>query len=166
MDKKGAGLTAATEPLTLLTTLIHCGSEPISIDLSQNGIIALGFNQIVDNKFRALLVELILQTVWNLRTTAVHTPDCPLILVLDECQNLSWNEASMAVRILREGRKFGIGGWFASQWISNKTSVSALGQAAFQANFRPEDGSIPALAKRLAQIEGTPPPNGKTCSIS
>lgn len=152
-EEKSAGLTAATEPLELLTTLIHCGSEPISIDLNQHGIIVLGLDQIVDNKLRALLVELILQTVWN-QWTATPAPDYPLILVLDECQNLSWSEGSLAVRILREGRKFNIGGWFASQWISNKTAISALGQAAFQANFRPEDDNIPALSKRLAQSEG------------
>ena len=115
----------------------------------------LGFDQIVDNKLRALLVELILQTVWN-QWTAAPASDHPLILVLDECQNLPWGEGSMAVRILREGRKFGIGGWFASQWISNKTAVAALGQAALRANFRPEDVNIPALAKQLAQTNGTP----------
>lgn len=153
MEKKSAGLTAATEPLELLATLIRCGTEPISIDLDQRGIIVLCLDQIVDNKLRALLVELILQSIWN-QWTMASNPDHPLILVLDECQNLSWSESSIAVRILREGRKFNIGGWFASQWISNKTATSALGQAAFQANFRPEDDNIPALSKRLAQSEG------------
>lgn len=62
----------------------------------------------------------------------------------------------MAVRILREGRKFRIGGWFATQWLDNKTAIAALGQAAFRANFRPEDVNIPALAKQLAQTSGTP----------
>lgn len=154
MEKKSAGLTAATEPLELLATLVHCGAEPISIDLNQAGIIALGFDQIVDNKLRALLAELILQMVWD-QWTAASSPDHPLILVLDECQNLSWGEGSMAVRILREGRKFGIGGWFASQWIANKTAIAALGQAALRANFRPEDVNISALAKQLAQTNGT-----------
>lgn len=116
--------------------------------------VALGFDQIVDNKLRTLLTELILQTVWN-EWTAAPASDHPLILVLDECQNLPWGEGSMAVRILREGRKFGIGGWFASQWISNKTAIAALGQAALRANFRPEDVNIPALAKQLAQTGGT-----------
>lgn len=155
VEKKSAGLTAATEPLELLTTLIHCGSEPISIALDCQGIFALGLDQIVDNKLRALLVELILQTVWN-QWTATPAPDHPLILVLDECQNLSWSESGMAVRILREGRKFNIGGWFASQWLDNKTAAAALGQAALRANFRPEDVNIPALAKQLAQSDGTP----------
>lgn len=154
VEKKSAGLTAATEPLELLTTLIHCGSEPISIDLNQQGIVVLGLDHIVDTKLRALLVELILQSVWN-QWTAAPSHSHPLILVLDECQNLSWGENSMAVRILREGRKFGIGGWFASQWLDNKTAMAALGQAALRANFRPEDVNIPALAKELAQTSGT-----------
>ena len=154
-EKKSRGLFAAVEPLELLSTLIHCGDRPISIDMEETGIVALGFDQVVDSKFRTLLVELILQAVWNQWISAGHSASHPLILVLDECQNLAWGESSMAVRILREGRKFGIGGWFASQWISNKTAVAALGQAALQANFRPEDANIAALAKRLAQSEGT-----------
>lgn len=152
-EEKGAGINAAMEPLELLATLVNCGSEPISIDLNQSGIIALGFDQVVAQKLRALLVELVLRTVWDHWITRDH--DHPLILVLDECQNLSWSEGSMAERILREGRKFGIGGWFASQWISSKTAIAALGQAALRANFRPEDANIPALAKQLAQTEGT-----------
>lgn len=155
LRKKSSGLTAATEPLELLATLIRCGTEPISIDLDQRGIIVLGLDQIVDSKLRALLVELILQSVWN-RWTMASNPDHPLILVLDECQNLSWSESSMAVRILREGRKFNIDGWFASQWLDNKTAAAALGQAALRANFRPEDVNIPTLAKELAQTSGTP----------
>lgn len=155
LEQKSSGLIAAAEPLELLTTLIHCGNEPISIDLNQQGIVVLGLDHIVDAKLRALLVELILQSVWNQWTVAPN-PDRPLILVLDECQNLSWGESSMAVRILREGRKFGVGGWFASQWLDNKTAAAALGQAALRANFRPEDVNIPALAKQLAQTSGTP----------
>lgn len=154
LEKKSVGLAAAVEPLELLATLIHCGSEPIGIDLNQRGIIVLGLDQIVDSKLRSLLVELILQTVWN-QWIAAPVSDHPLILVLDECQNLSWSEGGMAVRILREGRKFGIGGWFASQWISNKTAIAALGQAALRANFRPEDVNVPVLAKQLAQSGDT-----------
>lgn len=154
-EKRSAGLLAATEPLELLSTLIHCGNNPIGIDLGQSGIVVLGFDQVVDNKLRTLLVELILQAVWNQWTSVEHSVNHPLILVMDECQNLAWGENSMAVRILREGRKFGIGGWFSSQWISNKTAVAALGQAALRANFRPEDANIAALSKRLAQSEGT-----------
>lgn len=155
IEKKGVGLRTAIEPLELLSTLTHCGDEPISIDLEQPGIVILGFDHIVDTKMRALLVELILQAVWNQWVSIERSADHPLILVLDECQNLSWGEDSMAVRILREGRKFGIGGWFASQWISNKTAIAALGQAVLQVNFRPEDANIPVLAKRLAESKGT-----------
>lgn len=155
LDERSGSLDAATEPLELLSVLVHCGDRPIGIDLDRPGIIVLGFDQILDTKLRSLLVELILQTIWDRWTSVPYDPGHPLILVLDECQNLSWNEGNMAVRILREGRKFGIGGWFASQWVADKTALSALGQAAFQANFRPDDANIPVLAKRLAQSGGT-----------
>lgn len=155
LNKRSMSLDAATEPLELLSVLVHCGDKPIGFDLDRPGIIALGFDQILDTKLRSLLVELILHTVWNQWTSMPHDPNRPLILVLDECQNLSWGGGNMAVRILREGRKFGIGGWFASQWVADKTALAALGQAAFQANFRPDDANIPALAKQLAQSGGT-----------
>lgn len=156
-QKKSVGLATAFEPLELLSTLVHCGDQPINLDLTESGIFALGFDEIVDTKLRVLLVELVLQSVWTQWVSIEHDADHPLIVVLDECQNLSWEEGSMAVRILREGRKFGIGGWFASQWVSGKTAISALGQAAFQANFRPDDNNIPALAKKLAQSGGSAP---------
>ncbi len=42
----------------------------------------------------------------------------------------------MPVRILREGRKLGIGGWFASQWVENERAKAALRQASVQMHFR------------------------------
>lgn len=147
------GLTAALEPLELLTSLIHCGSSPISLNTASPGITALGFEQVVDCKLRTFLVELILCSVWDQRISTVATPTHPLNLMLDECQNLNWGDDSMAVRILREGRKYGLAGWFSSQWISNKIAEAALGQAALQAHFRPDDAHIEQLVKLLRQTD-------------
>lgn len=156
------GLTAALEPLELLATLIRCGDCPISLDLTSPGITVLGFDQVVDGKLCTLLVELILGAVWDQRASATSSDGPPLILLLDECQNLNWGDGSMAVRILREGRKYGLAGWFSSQYIQNKNAVAALGQAALQAYFRPDDANILRLAKAMSQTgHGKPEQWGK-----
>lgn len=148
-----AGLDSALEPLDLLASLLHTGSRSIGLDLAEPGLAVLGFRQIQDVKLRAVLVELILAAIWD-AWTADPRHDHPLVLLLDECQNLNWTEGGMAVRILREGRKFGIAGWFSSQWISSKVAIPALAQAALQAHFRPDDVNLEPLAKRLGQGDG------------
>lgn len=150
MKEPTAGLDSALEPLDLLASLLHTGDRSIGLDLSAPGITILGFRQVQDTKIRAVLVELILTAIWDSWTAGPHH-DHPLILLLDECQNLNWAEGGMAVRILREGRKFGIAGWFASQWVSNKNAIPALAQAALQAYFRPDDINLEQQAKRLGQ---------------
>ena len=149
-ERPNAGLAAALEPLDLLAALVRCGEEPISLDLSAPGITVVGFGQIVNAKVRSLLVELILGTIWTQRISRSNWPH-PLILLLDEGQNLNWAQDSMAVRILREGRKYGLVGWFSSQYITQKTAAAALGQAALQAYFRPDDANIPHLARSFSQ---------------
>ena len=149
-ERPNAGLAAALEPLDLLAALVRCGEEPISLDLSAPGITVVGFGQIVNAKVRSLLVELILGTIWTQRISRSNWPH-PLILLLDEGQNLNWAQDSMAVRILREGRKYGLAGWFSSQYITQKTAAAALGQAALQAYFRPDDANIPHLARSFSQ---------------
>ena len=149
-ERPNAGLAAALEPLDLLAALVRCGEEPISLDLTNPGISVLSFDQILNTRIRSLLVELLLGAVWAQRSSQSDWTR-PLILLLDECQNLSWGEGSMAVRILREGRKRGLAGWFSSQYITQKTAAAALGQAALQAYFRPDDANIPHLARSFSQ---------------
>lgn len=145
-ENAGRSLEAAREPLALLDTLLHCGSTPISVPLDAPGIFALDFTAIPDQDMCQLLVELVLQALW----TAHATGDPPLILVLDECQDLNWGKSSMAARILREGRKLQISGWFSTQWISSPEAASALGQAALQIHFCPDPQHMAALSKKLA----------------
>ena len=152
-EKPSAGLAAALEPLDLLAALVRCGGEPISLDLSAPGITVVGFGQIVNAKVRSLLVELILGTIWTQRTSRSDWPR-PLILLLDECQNLGWAQDGMAVRILREGRKYGLAGWFATQYTTSKAAQAALRQAALQVRFRPDDQDVLKLARSLSSSSG------------
>lgn len=149
----GRGLDAALEPLDLFASLIHGGEVPLSLNLCNPGLVVLDFAQVQAQDLRKFLVELLLRSIWDQRTATQPLPDFPLILVLDECQGLSWGQDSMSIRILREGRKFGIAGWFSSQWISNKEASSALSQAALQAHFRPDDQNMDKLAKSFCQLK-------------
>ena len=73
----------------------------------------------------------------------------------------------MVNRILREGRKYGVHGWFSTQFVDKKSVDDVLGQAALQIYFRPQDkelhkiacvmaagdrGKISAYEKRLATL--------------
>lgn len=145
LEKPDRGLEAAIGPLGLLATMTNCGDQPISLDLETPGLTVLDCSEIVDRNLCKLLVELILQALWNVH--APHHP--PLILVLDEAQQLHWGAGSMPIRILREGRKFDIAGWFSSQWCDHKEASPALGQAAYQIHFRPDRQHINKLAKAI-----------------
>lgn len=145
LEEPDRGVKSAKEYLELLTGMVHCGTQPISLDLETPGLIVLDYSQIIDPSLCKLLVELILQALWTM-----HTPNQPpLIPILDEAQQLNWGAGSMSVRILREGRKLGIAGWFSSQWLDHKNAVPALGQAAKQIYFRPDGQHIYKLAKSI-----------------
>lgn len=149
-QKKTPGLSAALEPVELLSSILHCENEFLSLDLDAPGLTTLGFEKFEDVRLRSTLIELILSAIWSTWTSqSQHTH--PLILLLDESQNLNWTPSGMPIRILREGRKHQLAGWFATQWISKPEAEAALGQAALQAHFRPHDSHILSLAKQLGQ---------------
>ena len=144
------GLEAALEPLMGLSQLLISGPEGISIDLDSPGFLVLDFRQAESGWMRKLLVEVLLRVIWDRRTSAAADVRRPLALLLDECQNLNWSQDGMPVRILREGRKFEIGGWFASQWVENEHAKAALRQAAVQMHFRQDKDAAVKLARLLA----------------
>ena len=143
------GLEAALEPLMGLSQLLISGPEGISIDLNSSGFLVLDFRQAESGWMRKLLVEVLLRMIWDRRTSVAADGQCPLALLLDECQNLNWSQDGMLVRILREGRKFEIGGWFASQWVENEHAKAALRQAAVQMHFRQDKETALKLARLL-----------------
>ena len=149
-QKKTSGLSAALEPVELLSSILHCENEFLSLDLNAPGLTILGFEKFEDVRLRATLIELILSAIWSTWTAHPHH-NHPLVLLLDEAQNLNWTPSGMPIRILREGRKHQLAGWFATQWISKPEAEAALTQAALQAHFRPDDAHVLPLAKQLSQ---------------
>ena len=100
---------------------------------------------------QVLLTEILLWDIWNF---CVKTGDesKPFILVMDEAQNLSHKEKSPSAKILTEGRKFGISGWYATQFMKPQLSddeIQRLQQSVQKLYFCPPDDGVEIVAKSI-----------------
>lgn len=100
---------------------------------------------------QVLLTELMLWDIWSFCTkTGDETK--PFILVMDEAQNLDHGEKSPSAKILTEGRKFGISGWYATQFMKPQLSddeIQRLQQSGQKLYFCPPDDGVDTVAKNL-----------------
>ena len=134
-----------------LGRLIPSGETEIDWKANVPGITIVDLSKIKDRAAKRILTEMLLNSICDLRMNG--TPgeaEAPLIVLLDECQLLSFKEGSQEVRILREGRKFGLYGWFATQWLNDKNALSALGQAGLHIYFHPAEEDLHKTALKLA----------------
>ena len=102
-------------------------------------------------EIQVLLTELLLWDIWSF---CVKNGDetKPFVLVLDEAQNLSHGEKSPSAKILTEGRKFGLSGWYATQFMKPQLSddeIQRLQQAGQKLYFCPPDDGIMTVAKNI-----------------
>ena len=83
--------------------------------------------------------------------------DIPLPVVLDEVQNLDHRSDRAIDKLLREGRKFGVGMILATQTISNfdKEERSRLFQCANKLFFKPAETERKEFAQILADVSPT-----------
>lgn len=100
---------------------------------------------------QVLLTELMLWDIWSFCTkTGDETK--PFVLVMDEAQNLDHGEKSPSAKILTEGRKFGISGWYATQFMKPQLSddeIQRLQQSGQKLYFCPPDDGVDTVAKNL-----------------
>lgn len=93
-------------------------------------------------------------TLWDLYQYATRTGSerKPLPIILDEVQNLSFSHNSPTSKILREGRKFGISGIFATQDIEaiKGDDSTSIFNVAEQVHFLPPDSQIQSIAKWIS----------------
>lgn len=136
-----------------LDNLLSAASQNFSWALDQPGITVLRFDALPNLSSQTMMTQFLLFDLWSEKLSRSES-GCPVVVVLDECQRFRFMEDSIFTRILREGRKYHISGWFASQWIQDKGTAEALNQAALQAYFYPGHDRVNVLAKRLAH--GTP----------
>lgn len=109
----------------------------------------------IPNVFAAGIIEFVL---WDLFFHAQRngTPAHPSLVVLDEIQNLSLQDGSPVDKILREGRKFGMGLIAATQSFSGvKQALSTLNQAAYKLYFRPADNEMAECGKQLHDVDSS-----------
>ncbi len=102
-------------------------------------------------EIQVLLTEILLWDIWSF---CVKNGDesKPFVVVLDEAQNLSHGEKSPSAKILTEGRKFGISGWYATQFMKPQLTddeIQRLQQAGQKLYFCPPDDGVMTIAKNI-----------------
>ena len=103
------------------------------------------------SEIQLILTELILWDIWNY-SIKYGNESTPMPLVLDEAQNLSHDENSPSGKILAEGRKFGVSGWYATQFMAGRLTPGEIGnlqQAAQKLYFSPPENSIVEVSKYI-----------------
>ncbi len=115
-----------------------------------NKITIIQLDGFTSNKIKKLITEFILWDAWNFMSVWGNEKT-PLVLCLDEAQNLSFSNESPIYKILTEGRKFGFSGIFSMQFTKNQLSNQALNaiyQSSLKVFFTPPEN----LQKEQAKI--------------
>ena len=98
-----------------------------------------------------LLTELLLWDIWSFCVKSGNE-EKPFIIVMDEAQNLDHGEKSPSAKILTEGRKFGISGWYATQFMKpqlTEDEIQRLQQAGQKLYFCPPDDGVTTIARNI-----------------
>lgn len=104
-----------------------------------------------DRPTQLMLTELLLWDLWNFAQSNGKESE-PLVVVLDEAQNLNHQSSSPSGKILTEGRKFGISGWYATQFMKGQLSeeeIQCLQQASQKLYFCPPENGVVEVAKSI-----------------
>ena len=104
-----------------------------------------------DRDTQILLTEFLLWDIWNF-CAQDGDESRPIVLVMDEAQNLSHQENTPSAKILTEGRKFGISGWYATQFMKpqlDDAEIQRLQQAGQKLYFCPPDEGVMTVAKNI-----------------
>lgn len=102
------------------------------------------------NNIQVVMLEFLL---WDIFQYAKNgNENKPLPIVLDEIQNLNFNSSSPVVKILREGRKYGLSGLFATQSLTSikGNDSESIFNAAEQVHFLPPDNQIVPISKMIS----------------
>lgn len=104
-----------------------------------------------DRDVQILLTELLLWDIWSFSMKS-GSEDKPFIIVMDEAQNLDHGEKSPSAKLLTEGRKFGLSGWYATQFMKPQLTddeIQRLQQAGQKLYFCPPDDGVTTVAKSI-----------------
>lgn len=100
-----------------------------------------------DRPTQIFFVELTLAFLWRMAAFRGPGGSEPLYLILDEFQDLSFKRNSILAQLLREGRKYGISLFLATQTLEtfSKEQKALLQQAATRLYFRPATCDIKGI---------------------
>lgn len=108
----------------------------------------------ISRDIQMVITEFILRDLWNYKKISGDEKH-PFIVVLDEAQYLDFSSNdSPCKKILKEGRKFGWSGWFATQSLkgSMKTEeINTIENASEKIYFHPTDNSLSDVANNLTK---------------
>ena len=149
-DKMVNKMMVSVERLMHLCGTVNCGIHNVMPEFNYPGITILDFCDVPDQGTQALLTELLVMEILDTRTMMRSEQRVPLILVFDEAQRFRFDADSALVRLLREGRRFGVSGWFSTQYLKKSADADALGNAAIQIQFRPVDTQVRAAARTMS----------------
>ena len=97
-----------------------------------------------------LVVEMILGEIVGKRMCDSEKKQPHLVVIMDECQRLNWNESSFASQLMKESRKFGISVWAGTQVLGANIMTNALGQCGLMISFKPSGNNTAKIAKEMA----------------
>ncbi len=100
---------------------------------------------------QTIITEFVLWDLWNYKS-AKGSEENPFIVVLDEAHNLDFSNDSPCSKILKEGRKFGWSGWFATQSVKGSMKIDEIAKlenADEKIYFHPTD--VSTIAKDLSK---------------
>lgn len=124
------------------------GNNPILWNLNSSGMHVVDIHHL-DASIQSLVIEIMLTDLWNFQIG--RADKMPMVIVLDECQRLDFHQGSIIHRILLEGRKHEIAGWFSTQRLPFHGKMDNISeQAALQVAFRPGAKDLKKIAKNLA----------------
>lgn len=100
---------------------------------------------------QVMLTELLLWDLWSY-SVKNGSEDKPFIYVIDEAQNLNHSAKSPSGLILTEGRKYGLSGWYATQFMKpqlDDDEIQRLQQADQKLYFCPPGDGVMTVAKNI-----------------
>ena len=100
---------------------------------------------------QVMLTELLLWDLWSFSVKSGSEAK-PFIYVIDEAQNLSHSAKSPSGLILTEGRKYGLSGWYATQFMKpqlDDDEIQRLQQADQKLYFCPPGDGVMTVAKNI-----------------
>lgn len=116
---------------------------------AEGKVFVIQFEGYDQDEVKKIMTEFIL---WDLIHYAQSGNDKKVLpIILDEAQNLDFGSDSPSEKILREGRKFGISAWFATQTFSNFSVAerTVLENAATSIFFKPAESELNLVGKKM-----------------